>query len=267
MAAVVYENMSNDDYHGDKASISRSGIVEFMRSPFHYWNTYLNPDRPVKEPTEAVIFGSAFHMMILEPHLFVEQYAIRPEGINRTTTKGKLAYAEFEIEAKGKTIIKHEQFELLKNMQRSIQSHQQAWDLIENARYELSYFWKDENSGVLCKARPDILHSNMIVDLKTIADASPKSFQKAMISHCYHLQGAMQIDGVYHCSNVKIDDFICMCVEKTYPFAVGIYLIEKEAIERGRIKYKEILLDIKIALAHNHFPSYETQIVGLPSWA
>lgn len=264
--AIIHENMSNDEYHGNKKSISRSGIVEFMRSPFHYWNNYLNPERPKKASTEAMTFGSAFHTMMLEPHLFLKEYDVRPEGIDRRTKQGKADYEIFEKKAAGKTILTRDQSDTLVAMQKSVFNHPQAADLILNAKYEQSFFWEDQDSGISCKARPDILHSNMIVDLKTIADASPRSFQRAMMTSGYYLQGAMQIDGVFECTGNKIDHFICICIEKTYPFAVGVYIVDGQAIEKGRSKYKEILLELRHAIEHNHFPSYGIQTVGLPNW-
>ena len=33
-------------------------------------------------------------------------------------------------------------------------------------KYEQSFFWQDPATGLLLKARPDILHEDMIVDLK-----------------------------------------------------------------------------------------------------
>lgn len=32
-----------EDYHRDPA-LSRSGLMEFKRSPYHYWYKYINPD-------------------------------------------------------------------------------------------------------------------------------------------------------------------------------------------------------------------------------
>ena len=58
------------------------------------------------------------------------------------------------------------------------------------------FSWKDEDSGLIVKARPDVLHDNMIVDLKTIRDASVHSYQRDMVDGWYHVQGAMIRDAV-----------------------------------------------------------------------
>src|SRR5688572_15604776 len=81
MLSGIQSNLSNDAYHADTDSISRSALMEFKRSPFHYWSLYLNPERPQREQTAALTFGNAFHTFILEPQLFNERYVVEPERV------------------------------------------------------------------------------------------------------------------------------------------------------------------------------------------
>ncbi len=53
--------------------------MHFQKSPFHYWNEYKNIARPRKEPTDAMIFGNAFHTYVLEHKEFAKRYAVEPE--------------------------------------------------------------------------------------------------------------------------------------------------------------------------------------------
>ena len=56
--------ISNDAYHNGPG-ISRSGLMEFKRSPYHYWYKYLNPYYVEDSATPAQIFGNALHEFIL----------------------------------------------------------------------------------------------------------------------------------------------------------------------------------------------------------
>jgi len=270
----VYQNLSNEAYHGDTNSISRSGIMTFLESPYRYWAKYLNPQRPKDEPTPAMVFGSAFHCLMLEPDKYGDLFVTRPEKVLLKNV-GREAYDlnEARIEAVNqnlgkKTILTWEQTNLLLQMQATLFINKQAMELIKGAIYEQSYFWEDKSSGLMVKARPDILHANMIVDLKTCADASPRAFQRAMVSGGYHLQGAMIQDAVQKLEGRWIPNVINIAIEKTYPYSIGIYVIDEDALEAGRVKYKSALLDIKSYIGDNEpWPDYEPQTISLPSWA
>jgi exodeoxyribonuclease VIII len=263
----IFKDLDNEVYHGHKESISRSAIMDFRESPYRYWAKHLNPERPVKEKTEAMIFGGAFHTFILEPDKFPFEYAIKPAGIDRRTTKGKIAYEEFLAESAGKIELSQEEHKTLMQMRKAIRADSRAMQLIEGAQYETSLFWEDEETGLLLKSRPDIWHDNMIVDLKTIADASAHSFQRAMVSGGYHIQGAMIQDGIKKHTNHFIPNVINLCIEKEYPYSIGIYIIDDEALKSGKAQYKETLVDLKHALVNNLYPDYEVETIGLPKWA
>src|ERR1700733_6786726 len=74
----IYNDLSSDDYHNDKNSLSRSSIKDFAKNAFYYWSMHLNPNRPSRETTDAMIIGSALHTLVLEPQNFLKQYAIEP---------------------------------------------------------------------------------------------------------------------------------------------------------------------------------------------
>lgn len=266
----IYPALSSEFYHNDKASISRSSIMDFKRSPRNYWMKHLNPDRPEKQSTPDMEFGTAFHTLILESHLFEEQYFVLPEKVLLKNV-GREKYDEYkriEAEAEGtnKIVLTCEEFQRLRDMRESLLSHSKARELIENATYESSYFWKDKDSGLMLKARPDILHHNLYVDLKTIADASPESFQRDMATSGYYIQAAMVEDAVIALQGHKLSASINICIEKKYPYLVGIYIIDEAAIEYGRNEYKSLLQRMNSCIIANEYEHYEIATIGLPGW-
>lgn len=265
-----YPDLSNDEYHAD-AAISRTGLMTFMESPYKYWANYLSDYRQQKEATTAMDFGSAFHAFILEPEKFRNQYGILPEPVLLKDV-GKVVYDNYKhnieiLQNSGKKIISMKEWKTIREMREALFNHSEAWALIENAQYEQSYFWQDEHSGLMIKARPDILRNNCIIDLKTCASADSRSFQRSMMDMGYHIQGAMVREGVKQLTGVDIPDVINICVEKTYPYQVGIKIIGTQALEAGHRKFKQALLDMKKCIEENYWPSYEPEIVELPSWA
>ena len=86
------------------------------------------------------------------------------------------------LEESKKTILSNEDFQLLSDMgMLSLYFNKKVTELLSDGEIEKSFFWEDKGSQLIVKARPDILHENMIIDLKTISDASFNSFQRAMV--------------------------------------------------------------------------------------
>jgi len=265
----IYPHLSNDHYHTDTA-ISRSGIMMFLDSPYKYWAHYINPDRPSKKQTDAMEFGSAFHMLVLEPDLFDENYIMKPKKVLLKEV-GEELYRKYKsvcdyIENHELIALEFEDFNTLCRMRDAILNHKEAYELIQNAVIECSHFWEDPHTGIMCKARPDVLSQNYVVDLKTIANASPSYFQRAMSDHGYHIQAAMIRDAIRENGGADIKTFINICIEKTYPYQIGIYIIDDEALEIGRQEYKQALLDMKVCREKDEWPSYEIQSINLPTW-
>jgi len=266
----IYESLTSDEYHGDKASISRSALMDFKKSPRNYWAKHLNPDRPLKNATPAMEFGTAFHTLILEPHLFDAQYFVLPEKVLLKNV-GREKYDEYksiekEAEETKKTVLSRSDYLKLQAMRTNLIANERAIALIQGAVYESSYFWEDEHTGLIVKSRPDILHANMYVDLKTCADASPHAFQKAMASGGYHIQAAMVFDGVHKLESRRLSACINICVETDYPHSIGIYIIDESALNVGHSEYKNLLLQLKSAIVHNEFEDYQIETISLPAW-
>jgi hypothetical protein len=267
----VYPDLTNEQYHSMKNYISRSALMDFDKSPYTYWAKHINPDRPKKDATPQMELGSAFHTLILEPHLFADQYVIKPPRVLLKDV-GREAYDDFkrkelELESTNKIVLSQEDYLNLLAMEKKIRSNDQAMQLIEGARIEHSLFWQDEHSGLFLKSRPDIWHDNMIVDLKTTSDASPRAFQFEMVKYGYHVQFAMIRDAIEKIEGRFLSHFIDLVIESKYPHNMAIYMIDEFAIDEGQVKYKNICLDLKNSTEENNFKDYGIQTIGLPRWA
>jgi exodeoxyribonuclease VIII len=271
MIQVCIPDLSNEDYHSRKEFISRSALMDFDKSPYTYWAKHLNPDRPKKDATSSMILGSAFHTLALEPKLFDDQYIMKPAPMLLKDV-GREAYNIYKnaveyIETCGKIVLSTDEYNNLGFMLLKLQANKDAMHLIRDAHIENSFFWKDEHSGLLLKARPDILHDNMIVDLKTTSNASPRHFQREMVDYGYHIQFAMIRDAVEIIEGRRINNCINIVIETKYPYNMAIYIIDEFALDEGQLKYKQLCLDLKNAIEENDFKDYGIQTIGLPKWA
>ena len=220
------------EYHKDITKISKSGLDQIAKSPLHYWERYLNPNH-VETSTAALEFGSAFHTAILEPIEFEHMYAVAPK-VDRRTKDGKQAWAEFELENMGKKIISSDDYQIIQGMQASILNHHEASILLSAKTHVEQVFTHQDK-----KCKPDFLTShNIICDLKTTEDASPWGFGRSAHKYRYDVQAAFYMD-ILEANGMNVQGFAFIAVEKKPPFAVGVYVIEDEDVQRGREKYQE----------------------------
>lgn len=253
-----------NSYHSSEG-ISRSAIMEFNKTPFHFWDKYINRNSKSKnEETSSMKIGSLIHEYVLEKKTFFDKYVIS-EKKDRRTKEGK-QYFEL-IESNGKKVLDETEFEQIKIMDQSLMSNRQIHGLITQGKYEQSIYWTDPDTGLLCKCRPDIWQNNFIVDIKTSSNASYREFQRSMHMYGYHLQCAMISEAFKHVFNITMNDFIFVVIENKYPFAVAIYQFDIESLNKSIDIFKSKLKEIKKCYEDKEWPSYKTQIMYLPSYA
>lgn len=262
----IYD-ISNDEYHSS-AGISKSGIAQFRITPKHYWYRYLNPEAKPFKQTSEMKFGSALHTYIIEQEKFDIQYYVAEKNPHHgSSTAGKKFKAESIEKSEGKIVISQEDFGTIQNMADSIFQDEQAIELIKDAQYEKSIYWIDPDTNLLCKVRPDIMHYNFIVDLKTTADASYRAFQRDFYHYGYHLQLAMMYEAILHTQQREMKNFIDLAIEKKEPYAHAIYPIDETVLEHGIKEFKHYLFAIKECIDSNTWQSYSTQTITLPAYA
>lgn len=268
MEPGVYSGITNDAYHSG-VGISKSGLDLIGRSPLHYWSKYLDPQREPQEPTPAMLLGTAIHSAVLEPDSFANDYIVFPK-IDRRTKEGKAYYDELVAQAAGRTIIGAEDYQTCSAIQENVRRHPAAQVLLSDGEPELSVYWRDEQTGVLCKCRPDWMNykANTIIDVKSTDDASPSGFQKSIVKWGYHVQAAWYLDGLKAATGHAPKAFIFAAFEKTRPYATAFYYADDDMIEMGRQLYRERLDVFAACLKSNSWPGYPQQLspISLPGW-
>ena len=81
------------DYHKDTTHISKSGLDLIHQAPAKYYERYIDPSPLMKEKREkALIIGSAFHSLVLEPEKFENEFFVMPSmsGAGSEIAKKKL---------------------------------------------------------------------------------------------------------------------------------------------------------------------------------
>ena len=255
------EIITNAEYHAIKTHISSTGVRTFRKNKKQF--KYSLTNELVKQ-TKSMADGTAVHAFFLEKDKFHKDFAVKPQDLRLNTKAGK----EWAQEHNNKIIIDSELGNNLYEMEKSFMDSPAKLIYEIKGKSELSYFWNDIGL-VKGKCRPDWISDdgNIIVDIKTTTDASPKGFQKSISTWGYHLQLAWYMRGLQKLG-IPCNEFIFIAIEKTPPFSVGVYSADREMILFGNQEINKLVVDIDKALNDKNFPDYTPEIMslGLPPW-
>ena len=241
--------MENDYYKIDR--MSNSMMKHFARSPRHYLYAKNNPI----EPTEAMIFGNAFHTYILENDKYNDRYIVIPNEAPKRPTKAQLKavkpspdsvkamewWDEFNKQHLGKIVLDFEDSETIKQMTDALHRNNFAMELMNSiTSTEKELLWTDDITGVEMKGKMDACNDDFTIDLKTCINAQPEAFSYSAYDMGYDRQAALYIDG-RHEMKMKKGDFYFIAIEKTAPFGISVMKASRDFIARGRFRYGQIL--------------------------
>lgn len=257
-------SIENVEYHSS-LGLSRSALMEFKRSPFHYWNRYLGDSNAVSEPSSALIMGNLIHTMVLEPQKFHDEFVIRPH-LDRRTNAGKLLYNQFQSTLAGRQEITNDEAELALAIQNSVSKNEMARSLLDDCQIEQSIYFTHKETGIQCKCRPDAWNGSIVVDLKTTKDASFRAFQNSAFKYGYFLQAGMIHQGLASIG-LSLEKFVFIAVEKDFPHAVGLFILDEEAIDYGVNQFNTLMTSFYQCHKYVNWPSYGLNVLTVPNYA
>lgn len=208
----IFYDLSNEQYHKAKG-VSKSGLDKVAECEADYiWS--LNAKRD-PDALRALDIGTAFHCIIGEYDQFDKRYIIAPE-FNRRTTQGKADEAAFldEVANENKIVLTFEDNKQLQAMRESCFAHPGIRQLLEmDGHAEASIFWQDEETGEMCKIRPDkfiqMNDHHIIIDYKSIGMF--EQMARSVEERRYHVQDAMYSDGYQKHFGVSPDFYFIFC--------------------------------------------------------
>ena len=248
----IYDNVPFEVYLAINA-ISRSYLCKMLNVPAKA--------KVADVDTQAMLDGRALHKYNLEgEEAFNETYAIGPE-VNLATTIGKQAWTKFEMENSDKKCLRPKDinYEKLKGIRNAIITHPAAWDLLKDGSAEKTIIWRDEETGFLCKARPDKHPSKtdfVIVDYKSTEDASQEGFDRSVRKFFYFIQDGMYSEGMEILTGKKFL-FAFVVVEKKPPYRTEVYTLDEDIRRVGRSEFHRLLRVERQCRKQKFWPHYK----------
>lgn len=268
-APCTIDGQDIEAYHRGPG-ISKTGLDHVARSPALFYALHLDPARPAEKERAGQLEGQLAHCAILEPAEFDKRYVVGPD-VSRATK----AWKEWEASLPAGVIaIKPDQRETALRQAESVRRLPDVAEALAAGRPEVSAYWIDPDTGVLCRCRPDWVHPAgnngvILLDVKTYSDASPAEFARQIARKRYHVQDAFYSDGFARASGLDVLAFVFVAVETEWPFAASAVMLDEPGKRQGAIDMRRDLTTYAACLKANDWPGHGAAIhqVSMPAWA
>lgn len=269
----VYDGLPEAVYHRDPVpggSLSSSGARKLLAPScpalFKYEQDHKRPHK------KAFDLGRAAHEEVLGVGSGIEVIDV-PDF----RTKDARAARDAAYEA-GKTPLLPAEYRQVQEMAQAVRKHPIAGHIFKPGEglAEQSMFWKDPQTGVICRARMDWLPTPrkgkrlIVADLKSARSVAPHDLMKAIHEHGLHQQDDFYRRG---CRELGIGDkdtsFVFVFVAKTPPYLVTVVELDWEARRIGKERNDRALKTYKRCMETGVWPGFseDIEVLSLPTWA
>ncbi len=233
---------SNEDYHADKTAVSSSSLKAIFESDKQFHARFYGSKT---EQTASQLLGTLLHAVVLD-HIPIDSV----HKFKDTKTDQKM-------------------YENLKGMAKAIKNHQTASTNLTGGFAERSGYFKDEETGIHCRIRPDLYDPDwsMLTDLKTCRSIA--DFQNAIWEYRYDISLEMYATGIEILDKHRPEAISIVAVENSFPYEVAV-IDMNPMLDIGRAKndYNFALKRLKRAIELNTWKDkYQDPIAAkYPGW-
>lgn len=277
----VFPGLSFEEYLAAPA-MSASGLKLLARSAWHYKH------RQEVKPTRPMLCGTLAHCAALEPEAMGARYVVVPDDAPRRPTDKQWTakkpsqesldamawWRDFTAKAEGRQIVAANDYAVTQMQLQALAAEPTIADILRAGQGEVSVFWRDERTGVYCKARPDwMTPANggrlTVMDLKTTADESPSGFGRAAARLKYHLQWAHYVAGIEQATGLKVEEFVFAAVTSAPPVLAVPFFLTDDIKAQAQDERAELLDLYARCLKSNTWPAYGQglQMLDFPAYA
>jgi PDDEXK-like domain of unknown function (DUF3799) len=282
----LYENMPLEHYHSrdvcDGVSVSSSGLrTIFNDSPAHYWvKSPYNKERVEEEPSREMVIGRAMHHLVMGEADFARVFRKAPDEV--PDAKGvlkpwslQLGYAKEWVDARrreGKVVIFPKEVDQIKGMAEAIGMHPMVQAGAFDGYIERSAFWRDRQTGIWLKVRPDVIPSDSgdFVDLKTTTSVQWNDLQRIIAEFGYVQQFALMRE-VFRNLGFPVASATLIFVERKPPHCVRIVSLRSDDLDRGERMNRHALHTFVRCYKSGHWPGpggdrRDAEEIWMPEW-
>lgn len=235
MLLGINKDISNNDYHSDNEFVSSSVLKTILTDKEKFIRKYVNKELDKNSNQSALDFGTAAHLMLLEPHLFYSD-VVEFKGLRKAGS----AWDQFKSENQNKLIMSSSELLKLDTLKHSFLNHPHGPQMLEGCEFE--HTMCESIDGIKVKSRADAISMDKgyIADVKTTGMmADTDSFKTTINSLSYDLSAALYCNIAKMIHNKPFDFYyIVLCKND---LTCHIYKTSKATMEIGQEKLNQSL--------------------------
>ncbi len=213
--------MTEAEYRSMDA-VNWSTLKAMRDSPLHYRHALAHP----RKDTTGLMLGRALHALVLEPDTFARDFAV----FDGDGTRASKEYKAFAAANEGRTVLKADEVADTMRAAAALRAYPPAAEYLTapDAIAERSITWTDARTGLLCKARPDLVIPSLraVVDVKSTASADPHRFGLLAGRMGYPLQMEHYAAGVEAVYGWEPERIVFLVVETDAPHDCGALMMD-----------------------------------------
>lgn len=288
-------DLTNEQYHSRREFVSSTGLRKILSSPASFYEFLVtqeedaqDPDSEVRTENKSFKLGTLVHECILEPQKFLQKFVLMPEFVGltkdgRPSTRSAEALKKKEDWLKalppGVNVVDETTFHHVIGMVKAILDHPEARSIFERTAEgdlskgvaEISGFYPDPETGLLLRIRPDFIRFDLGVcsEVKTARSADRRQFATKIHEYGYHVQLAMQCEGIKVITGEEVDLPLFVAVEQKPPYEVGVYTACDETMKLGMKLKQKAVRRIVECMEKNQWPRRQTtaENISVPKFA
>lgn len=274
----MYARIPLETYHAadicDAPSVSSSMLRKLNPdngSPAHFYKDWSgNPNRIEEEDEKRhFVVGRALHHLILGEKFFAKVFVAQPaeyEAIDKKTGEATLKKWTYNADVckewrekmrkLGRSPLSPEEVWKIRNMAEALGNHPLVRNGIFNGLIERSFFWKDKETGVWLKWRPDSVPTDSadFGELKMTRDIRYPALVRTIRDLGYYQQAALGRVACQEVLGIEMGEFRFVFAENVPPFCTGDFRIEDEDIKRGMRMNRACLRTFVKCFAEKRWP-------------
>ncbi len=287
---VELREITNKEYQSDEDYERCTGLKLAYKSMFQYYEY----KKGLTKDTPALSFGRLYHTVLEGQDKFSSEFAVidklaRPEPDKTMASKMNKEWLEvitLRAEADGKQVCTMEDYEKAVKMRdvlnlfvaknESNEKFSVFNNIVETGVSEMSLFC-DDYLGVKVKCRSDLTLPYMLVDYKSVADASQHKIELEMLKWGWDIQVALYSD-LHWMFQSKTNDipesirmpFYLTCQEKKEPYDFNFYNAS-DFYYTGKVRLLKAIANIKAGASRGYWGDIPKGELGVklkvPKWA
>ena len=263
------EDETAEQYHLNRSAVNSSSLKKILKSPNSFRAEFTRQFE--RKETPAMKFGTLVHTAILEGKDFKERYAVMPDFGDQRTKINKQAKTEWLAENEGKLHCTQRELDATLYMIESVLAHRDADKLLKHGKTEVSGYFRDPDTGIIQKIRPDFISFNLNaeVDIKTTVDCSREAFTRSIWNYRYDFQRVMYREGIKHITGKEVNFSAFIAIEKEPPYECAVYIADEGFMDRAYQDYRKALELLHDSIIKNEWHPYQQRLenISLPTWA